>query len=81
MTWNDLCKDLLPPQAPLHIETVGMTAGEMALDVAVTSCAGPLSDLYPTVDARPQSLSADAGRSAVGDHTRAAASPCPPILV
>ena len=37
MTWNDLCKDLLPPQAPLHIETVGMTAGEMALDVAVTS--------------------------------------------
>ena len=80
MTWNDLCKDLLPPQAPLHIETVGIMAGEMALDVAVTG-RRPLSDLYPTVDARPQSLSADAGRSAVGDHTRAAASPCPPILV
>ena len=37
MTWNDICRDLLPPQAPLHIETAGMTAGEMTLDVAVTS--------------------------------------------
>ena len=37
MTWNDLCTDLLPPQAPLHIETGGITAGERALDVAVTS--------------------------------------------
>jgi transposase len=37
MTWNDLCRNLLPSQTPLHIETVGMTAGEMTLDVAVTS--------------------------------------------
>ena len=37
MTWNELCTDLLPPQAPLHIETVGLTAGGITLDVAVTA--------------------------------------------
>ena len=37
MTWNDLCMDLLPPQAPLHIETMGLTEGGMTLDVAVTT--------------------------------------------
>src|SRR6266446_4960736 len=43
--------------------------------------AGPLSDLYSAVDARSESLSAYAGRSAVGDYARAAASACPPVLV
>src|SRR6266446_7940270 len=37
MTWNDLCMDLLPPQAPLHIETMGLTERGMTLDVAVTT--------------------------------------------
>ena len=37
MTCTDLCTDLLPPQAPLHIETMAMTARGMTLDVAVTT--------------------------------------------
>ncbi len=37
MTCTDLCTALLPPQAPLHIETLGMTERGMTLDVAVTT--------------------------------------------
>jgi len=37
MTWNDICTDLLPPQAPLHIETMALTERGMTLDVAVTT--------------------------------------------
>ena len=37
MTCTDLCTDLLPPQAPLHIETMAMTERGMTLDVAVTT--------------------------------------------
>ncbi len=37
MTWNDIYTDLLPPQAPLHIETMAMTERGMTLDVAVTT--------------------------------------------
>ena len=37
MTCTDLCTDLLPPQAPLHIETMAMTECGMTLDVAVTT--------------------------------------------
>jgi transposase len=35
MTCTDLCTDLLPLQAPLHIETMAMTERGMTLDVAV----------------------------------------------
>jgi transposase len=37
MTCTDLCTDLLPPQAPLQIETMAMTERGMTLDVAVTT--------------------------------------------
>src|SRR5499427_7004801 len=37
MTCTDLCTDLLPPHAPLHIETMAMTERGMTLDVAVTT--------------------------------------------
>ena len=37
MTCHDLCMNLLPPQASLRIETVGMTAHGITLDVAVTT--------------------------------------------
>jgi transposase len=37
MTCTDLCTDLLPPQAPLHIETIAMTEHGMTLDVVVTT--------------------------------------------
>jgi hypothetical protein len=37
MTWSDLCTDLLPSQAPLHIETMTLTERGMTLDVAVTT--------------------------------------------
>ena len=37
MTCTDLCTNLLPPQAPLHIETMAMTDRGMTLDVAVTA--------------------------------------------
>ena len=37
MTCTDLCTDLLPPQTPLHIETMAMTERGMTLDVAVTT--------------------------------------------
>ena len=37
MTCTDLCTDLLPPQAPLHIETMAITERGMTLDVAVTT--------------------------------------------
>ena len=37
MTCHDLCTALLPPQAPLYIETVGMTACGITLDVAITT--------------------------------------------
>ena len=37
MTCTDLCTDLLPPEAPLQIETMAMTEGGMTLDVAVTT--------------------------------------------
>src|SRR5256712_1101752 len=37
MTCTDLCTALLPPQAPLYIETVGMTACGITLDVAITT--------------------------------------------
>jgi hypothetical protein len=37
MIWSDLCTDLLPPQASLHLETLVMTEGGMRLDVAVTA--------------------------------------------
>jgi hypothetical protein len=37
MTCTDLCTDLLPPQAPLYIETMAMTERGMTLDVAVTT--------------------------------------------
>ncbi len=37
MTCTDLCTALLPPQAPLYIETVGMTECGMTLDVAITT--------------------------------------------
>jgi transposase len=37
MTCTDLCTDLLPPQAPLHIETMALTERGMTLDVAVTA--------------------------------------------
>ena len=37
MTCHDLCMDLLPPQASLHIETADMTECGMTLDVAVTT--------------------------------------------
>ena len=37
MTCHDLCMDLLPPQASLHIETVDMTECGMTLDVAFTT--------------------------------------------
>ena len=35
MTCTDLCTNLLPPQAPLHIETMALTDRGMTLDVAV----------------------------------------------
>ena len=41
MTCTDLCTDLLPPQAPLHIETMDMTERGMTLDVAVTTSQAP----------------------------------------
>ena len=51
MTWNDLCTDLLPPQASLHLGTLVMTEGGMRLDVAATAlqalCPNRL-DLGPT---------------------------------
>jgi hypothetical protein len=37
MTCTDLCTDLLPPQAPLHIEAMAMTERGMTLDVVVTT--------------------------------------------
>src|SRR5262250_1681084 len=37
MTCTDLCTDLLPPHAPLNIETMAMTERGMTLDVAVTT--------------------------------------------
>ncbi len=37
MTCTDLCTALLPPQAPLSIETMAMTERGMTLDVAVTT--------------------------------------------
>src|SRR5712691_8635382 len=37
MIWNDLCPTLLPPQAPLHIETMSLTEHGITLDVAVTT--------------------------------------------
>lgn len=37
MTCHDLCTDRLPPQAPLHRETIGMTACGRTLNVAVTT--------------------------------------------
>ena len=37
MTCMDLCTDLLPPQAPLHIETMALTERGMTLDMAVTT--------------------------------------------
>jgi transposase len=37
MTCTDLCTDLLPPQAPLQIETMALTECGMTLDVAVTT--------------------------------------------
>src|SRR5262245_7766668 len=37
MTCTDLCTDLLPPHAPLHIETMAMTERGMTLAVAVTT--------------------------------------------
>src|SRR5438067_12259126 len=44
MTCTDLCTDLLPPQAPLQIETMAMTERGMTLDLAVTTSQA----LYPT---------------------------------
>ena len=41
MTCMDLCTDLLPPQAPLHIERMAMTERGMTLDVAVTTGQAP----------------------------------------
>jgi hypothetical protein len=37
MTCTALCTALLPPQAPLYIETMVMTERGMTLDVAVTT--------------------------------------------
>src|SRR5262249_27574234 len=37
MTCTDLCTDLLPPQAPLHLETMAMTERGLTLNVAVTT--------------------------------------------
>ena len=41
MTCMDLCTDLLPPQAPLHIETMALNERGMTLDVAVTTSQAP----------------------------------------
>ncbi len=53
MTCHDLCMDLLPPQASLHIETADMTECGMTLDVAVTTsqalcptCAQPSTPMH-----------------------------------
>ena len=53
MTCTDLCTDLLPPQVPLHIETMAMTERGMTLDVAVTTsqalcptCAQPSTPMH-----------------------------------
>ena len=37
MTCTDLCTALLPPQAPLYIDTMALTARGLTLDVAVTT--------------------------------------------
>jgi len=53
MTCTDLCTNLLPPQTPLHIETMSMTERGMTLGVAVTAtqarcptCAQPSTHVH-----------------------------------
>src|SRR4029434_2101955 len=41
MTCTDLCSDLLPPQASLQTETIGIAKGGITLDVAVTAAQAP----------------------------------------